>query len=286
MLRDARYALPGVVGPWLPEPDAARLAAALARRGLGASFGYFHKADETPEAVLAANLALAGMVPGAVLAVKAPAMGFDPAHMAALAATGLPLMLDSHAHALADATLNLVEQTPGAGCAIPARWRRSMGDALRLREGPAPLRIVKGEWADPDDDPADRRAAFLDLVHALAGRAAPVVVASHDPVLVASALDLLLASGTPCLLEQLRGLPRRRTMAMARARGVGIRIYTPTGPGWWPYAIDKALARPDLPLWFWRDWRGGWPPSSLSPSCNRQRPPATGAQPGMGITTR
>lgn len=254
MLRDARYALPGVVGPWLPEPDAAHLAAVLRAKGLGASFGYFHRADETPEAVLAANLALAGAVPDAVLAVKAPAMGFDPEHMAALAATGLPLMLDSHAHALADATLDLVERIPGAGCAIPARWRRSMGDVLRLRDRPVPLRIVKGEWADPEHDAQDRRAAVLDLVHALAGRAGPVVVASHDPALVGPALDLLLASGTPCLLEQLRGLPRRRTMALARARGVGIRIYTPTGPGWWPYAIDKALARPDLPLWFWRDF--------------------------------
>jgi hypothetical protein len=33
MLRDARYALPGVVGPWLPEPDAARLAAVLREKG-------------------------------------------------------------------------------------------------------------------------------------------------------------------------------------------------------------------------------------------------------------
>jgi proline dehydrogenase len=258
-LRDARYAMPGVVGRWLPVPDAAWAAARadrLARQGLGASFGYFHLADATSDDVLAANLALVRALhgTGATLAIKAPAMAFDAGAIAQL--TGLPLMFDSHAPGLADATLDLVERTPDAGCAIPGRWRRSMDDALRLRDTAAPLRIVKGEWADPDGDPADLRAACLDLVRALAGRAAQVVVASHDPALVAPALDALTASGTPCLLEQLRGLPRRRTMALAAARGVGTRIYTPTGPGWWPYALDQALARPYLPGWYWRDWRG------------------------------
>jgi proline dehydrogenase len=45
-------------------------------------------------------------------------------------------------------------------------------------------------------------------------------------------------------------------MAAARARGVLVRLYIPFGPGWWPYAIDKALARPHLPLWWLRDRLG------------------------------
>jgi proline dehydrogenase len=32
-----------------------------------------------------------------------------------------------------------------------------------------------------------------------------------------------------------------------------VRLYYPFGPGWWPYAADKALARPYLPLWALRD---------------------------------
>jgi proline dehydrogenase len=51
----------------------------------------------------------------------------------------------------------------------------------------------------------------------------------------------------------LRGLPRRRTTAVARKLGVPARLYYPFGPGWWPYAVDKALARPYLPLWALRD---------------------------------
>jgi proline dehydrogenase len=115
---------------------------------------------------------------------------------------------------------------------------------------------VKGEWRDPDADPGNIDAAFLALVSRLAGRTAPVAVATHQPALAERALYILIASGTPCELEQRRGLPRRRTVAAARRRGVPVRVYIPFGPDWWPYAVDKALARPHLPLWMLRDALG------------------------------
>ena len=83
-----------------------------------------------------------------------------------------------------------------------------------------------------------------------------VGVATHDPDLAEAALNLLLEAGTPCELELLRGLPRRRTLEVARRMGVPVRFYYPFGPGWWPYAIDKALARPYLPVWAFRDMLG------------------------------
>jgi proline dehydrogenase len=42
-------------------------------------------------------------------------------------------------------------------------------------------------------------------------------------------------------------------MAVARRLGVPVRVYIPFGPGWWPYALDKALARPYLLSWMIRD---------------------------------
>jgi len=69
-------------------------------------------------------------------------------------------------------------------------------------------------------------------------------------------LAALQQAGTPCELEQLRGLPRRRPMAIARRLGVPVRLYLPFGPGWWPYALNNALARPHLPLWAARDLLG------------------------------
>jgi proline dehydrogenase len=37
---------------------------------------------------------------------------------------------------------------------------------------------------------------------------------------------------------------------------VPVRVYVPFGPGWWPYAIDKALARPYLLSWMIKDRLG------------------------------
>ncbi|HMN55041.1 MAG TPA: proline dehydrogenase [Sphingopyxis sp.] len=266
-MRARRYALPGALGARLPAPgagDAAALCERLHRRGIAATAGYFQGDHDTPDTIVRSYRALLEAGVRASLSVKAPPLGFAPGRLRAIAEAaanaGAALILDAHGPGDAEATIAATEALladfPQTGCVLPARWRRSPGDADRLRGTSARLRIVKGEWADPDGDPHDGVAAYLALIERLAGRAAPVAVATHDPALAARALDRLIAAGTPCELEQLRGLPRRRTMAVARARGVPVRLYIPFGPGWWPYAIDKALARPHLPLWWLRDRLG------------------------------
>jgi proline dehydrogenase len=266
-LRDARYALPDRLEKLAPGPGAeaaARRCRKLNANGLGATVGYFHKSDASPEDIVAANLAAASLLAGGGgdvrLSVKGPPLAFDCARLRRIAAAGLPLMFDAHAHKDAGRTLDAVEALlpdfPATGFALPARWWRSAADSARFRGGPARIRLVKGEWPDPEAPDGDIEANYLALVAGLAGRAAPVAVATHDPVLAERAFTLLLDSGTPCELEQLRGLPSRRTMAVARRLGVPVRVYVPFGPGWWPYALDQALARPYLPWWMLRDRLG------------------------------
>ena len=269
--RKARYALPGHVGRIAGAPDAAAAArgcAKLHRRGLRACVGYFQADDAPARAILAANLDIAGQLAGlagdSYLSVKAPPLHFDAAHLRKIARAAaearLAVLFDAHAPQHARDTLEAAERLlpdfPGTGCALPARWRRSAADAARLRESSARIRIVKGEWADPEALEIDVEGQFFALAAQLAGRPAPVAVATHDPILAESALRLLLDAGTPCELEQLRGLPSRRCRAVAHRLGVPVRFYLPFGPGWWPYAIDKALARPYLPLWLAKDLLG------------------------------
>lgn len=261
-----RYALPGLIEGLVDGPDARAAAAIcerLARRGTLATAGYFQRESDSPDAVLAANLAaLARLrgVGGACLALKAPPLGFDGerigAVLAAARGAGIAVVLDAHGPAHAEPTLALADDFPDAGLALPARWQRTLTDAERLRDQPRRLRVVKGEWPDPAGDAGDVAGNYLAIVAALAGRAAPVAVATHDPALARRALTLLLAAGTPCELEQLRGLPRRQTVAVAHSLGVPVRVYVPFGPGWWPYATDKALGRPWLARWFLRDLLG------------------------------
>ena len=237
--------------------QAARSCARLARRGVAVTAGYFHGGEAAPAAVaetwrrLATRLAESGC--DALLALKAPALAFDRDLVRAIADRRVPLVFDSLTEPFAEQTLALAGAC-AAGLALPARWRRSLADAARLRDGPCRIRLVKGEWADPQGGVEAIAEAYLGLARLLAGRKAPVGVATHDPALAEAALRILLDGGTPCELEQLRGLPRRRTTAMAKKLGVPVRLYYPFGPGWWPYAVDKALARPYLPLWFLRDW--------------------------------
>lgn len=267
-LRAARYALPHLVEQIAPGPGpgaAARRCLKLNKAGLAATLGYFQAGDARPEDIVAANLAaaslMAGRPGGSCLSVKAPPLAFDPACIRAIAdsaaAAGICLIFDAHAPKDADRTLaavsDLLGEFPGTGFALPARWLRSRRDAAEFRGSSARIRLVKGEWADPDWRGQDVEASYLALAARLAGRAAPVGVATHDPALAERALTLLLQAGTPCELEQLRGLPARRTMAVARRLGVPVRIYVPFGPGWWPYALDKALARPYLLSWMIRD---------------------------------
>jgi proline dehydrogenase len=284
-LRNARYALPHYVERLVPGPGAgaaARRCRKLNRAGLAATLGYFQSGKARPEEIVAANVALAGLLAGrsgeACLSVKAPPLEFDPARLREIArsaaAADLALMFDAHAPRDADRTLealsHLLPEFPRTGFALPARWLRSRGDAAAFRDSSARIRLVKGEWADPAWRGMDVEASYLALVARLAGRSAPVAVATHDPALADRALRLLLAAGTPCELEQLRGLPARRTMAVARRLGVPVRVYVPFGPGWWPYALDKALARPYLLSWMIRDRLAGTsfptsPPATVRP---------------------
>ena len=271
LLRKARYALPACVGRLVPGPSAestARRCAKLARRGFAATAGYFDFEGQGPEDVAAANARLArllGEVPGDFyLSLKAPALAFDQARLRtvaeAAAAAGLAIMYDSHAPKDADRTLaavtGLLADFPGTGVVLPSRWRRTLSDAAALRDSSARIRVVKGEWPDETQEEGDPSAGYIAIIERLAGRRAPVAVATHDPDLAERALSLLLAAGTPCELEQLRGLPRRRTVAVAARLGVPVRLYLPFGRGWWPYAIDKALARPYLLSWMLADFFG------------------------------
>lgn len=281
-LRNARYALPHHLERILPGPGpgaAARRCSALDRAGLASTIGYFQASDARPETIVAANAGVARLLAGrggdVYLSVKAPPLGFDPRRVRSIAdaaaAAGLALLFDAHSPRDSERTLELVSgllgDFPGTGFALPARWRRSLADAAAFRDGTARIRVVKGEWADPDWSDPDVEASYLALVERLAGRAAPVAVATHDPHLAERALASLLAAGTPCELEQLHGLPRRRTMAVARRLGVPVRVYVPFGPGWWPYALDKALARPYLLSWMIEDRFGdrGRPASIVGP---------------------
>jgi proline dehydrogenase len=167
------------------------------------------------------------------------------------------IYFDSRAWDLADRVLGCVayaaRDNPQVGCVLPGRWQRSLHDAdfaaeLRLR-----VRVVKGQWADPEYPDIDLRKGFLAVIDRLAGRARHVAVATHDAPLAREALRRLTAAGTPCELELLFGLPMRAARREARNLGVSTRVYVPYGHSWVPYALSWVKQNPQVLWWVLTD---------------------------------
>lgn len=237
-----------MAGPRLE--DALKREGELRDRGLTTVVGYWNADGEDPDAVNRAYGtaldALAGRL-GVQFACKPPALMLDAGRLDALAKrgrrAGVPLHFDSVGPEVATSVLEAAV-TAGAGATLPGRWSRSPADADWLASTELPVRVVKGQWPDPGAPDLDPRAGFLAVVERLAGRAAPVGVATHDGPLAGEALRRLRDGGTPCELQLLLGLPAEASVAAARGAGVGVRIYVSYGTPYLPYALRSAPRHP------------------------------------------
>ena len=264
--------------------DAVRAGRALRARGQLVTIGLWDAPGDSRDDVAAQCSEAASLLDpglGFHLALKPPALEFDADRLGRLAATaaraGSTVHLDAHQVPHADRTLALasrLQRVARVRVALPARWRRSIGDADRVVEEGAQARIVKGEWPDPGDPGRDPRDGFLELVDHLAGRAATVAVATHDAPLAAEALRRLRAAGTPAELELLLGLPSDRPLAAARELGVPVRVYVPFGRPFTPYTLSELRNDRRVLLWLAHDaWRGA------------RRPPHARRRPAADLTT-
>jgi hypothetical protein len=265
-----------IAGPDLQ--DALRVAHQLAAQNAACTLGFWDAPNSPPRAVadhyLAALDALAASGLAGYLSIKLPSLDYSGALVGELAARALAhgrrLHFDSLAPETAERTQGVIDELVAAyptlelGYTIAARWQRAPQDASWAAARRLRVRVVKGEWPDPCQDPADLRAAYLAVVDRLAGEAGEVSVASHDCSLAQQALSHLQARGTPCTLELLYGLPMRKAMALARSHGVPVRVYVPYGEAYAPYVLSQALRKPRLVWWLARDlaastfaaWRG------------------------------
>jgi CelD/BcsL family acetyltransferase involved in cellulose biosynthesis len=247
--------------------DAKRVEERLARQGLSATIGLWDNPQDNARAVadqyLAGLDALAGDEQSTYLSIKLPALRFSTDLLNEVCARAQSVARRIHFDSLeaetADRTRSMVEDAlamhPGVeiGYTLPGRWRRSLDDACWVSERGLPVRVVRGEWPDPDDPQRDMRAGYLEVIDELAGRARHVSVATHDPVLAAEAVGRLRAAGTPCDLELLHGLPVRASIRQARELGLGIRIYVPYGEAYMPYALSQVRRKPRILWWLAKD---------------------------------
>jgi CelD/BcsL family acetyltransferase involved in cellulose biosynthesis len=247
--------------------DANTVRQRLLRDGLTATIGYWNS-DQQPPREIAEEYTTALDLLGTdqqetYLSIKLPPLQFSQKLLRNVAARAASVDRRIHFDALepeaVDRTRVMVEDILTAypsldiGFTLPGRWRRSLDDALWACEKNLYVRVVKGEWPDPDDPEREMRSGYLEVIEKLAGRARHVSIATHDPGLAAEAATLLKEAGTSCNLELLYGLPMRESLKRARDLGLDVRVYLPYGEAYRPYALSQARRKPWLLWWLAKD---------------------------------
>lgn len=230
--------------------DALQREESLRGLGLKTAIGYWNAAGEDPDDVAAIYGAAVDALaerPDVHYSCKLAALDLDRTRIDELSERcrqgGVSLHYDSLGPELATSILEAGMAT-GAGVTLPGCWSRSPADAEKLAPTELRVRVIKGQWPDPEARRIDPRRGFIEVIERLAGRASVVEVATHDGPLAAEALQLLRRAGTPCELELLIGLPKAGSLTAAREAGVETRVYVPYGVPHLPYGIRGVLRHP------------------------------------------
>jgi proline dehydrogenase len=258
-----RIAASHLAGPSLP--DAVRVYKLAAERGWSSAFGLWTAPDDTPATVAGhCRDALQTILDGSMncyLSIKLTTLNYDFGLVKELVekATGggIRIHFDSMDPDSAAPTMKFIERIlathRNVGYTIAIRWQRSLRDAQQVIDFGIPVRVVKGQWADPASPRINVKRNYLSVIDALAGRAAHVGVATHQRSLAKDALQRLRQAGTSCEMEQMSGLPQN-CASLAKALGVPMRLYIGYGYPSLPYSIRQVQARPAIVGWVIRDF--------------------------------
>jgi proline dehydrogenase len=136
------------------------------------------------------------------------------------------------------------------GVVLQSCLPRSVGDAHRMNELGARVRIVKGAYKEPRavayQEKAQVDEAFVEITKLLLSEGTYPAIATHDPAMIAAAKGHAAAHGvTPDRFEfqMLYGI-RRDLQAALSSEGFAVRVYVPFGREWFPYFMRRLGERP------------------------------------------
>jgi proline dehydrogenase len=170
--------------------------------------------------------------------------------------------IDMEGSNLTEATLEMyrrvTRERAGArrlGVVIQAYLHRSEADVRGLIEQGAPVRLVKGAYAEPPSIAfavkADVDASYLHLVDLLLSRPALEAgvypaFATHDASIIAAVRAMVRQRGVDAgqyEFQMLLGIRRDLQLRLVR-EGVRVRVYVPYGEQWYPYFMRRLAERP------------------------------------------
>ncbi|MBI4176521.1 MAG: proline dehydrogenase family protein, partial [Candidatus Aenigmarchaeota archaeon] len=124
------------------------------------------------------------------------------------------------------------------GIALQSNLRRSGKDLARLLHNGGIVRLVKGAYRENDaiafKSKAEIRGQYLMLMDTLFRKARYFAIATHDPELIAHAVQLSKRHRVKFEFQLLMGIMDRRKKALVK-QGFRVAEYIPYGRKWAPY---------------------------------------------------
>jgi proline dehydrogenase len=271
-----------VPGP--AEDDAVEATRRLVADGLTVSLDHLGEDTTEPEQAAAAakaylsildRLAAEGLTPEAEVSLKLSAVGQalpgdgeriarEHAHLICAAAerAGTTVTLDMEDHTTTDSTLRILHDVrrdfPSTGAVLQAYLRRTEADCRDLATAGSRVRLCKGAYDEPESvaftDRGEVDRSYVRCLSVLMAGAGRPMIATHDPRLIAIALDRAAANDRPMssyefqMLYGIRPNEQRRLVAA----GHPVRVYTPYGVDWYGYFMRRLAERPANVAFFLR----------------------------------
>ncbi|WP_158846347.1 proline dehydrogenase family protein [Saccharothrix deserti] len=179
---------------------------------------------------------------------------------AAAGAVGTTVTLDMEDHTTTDSTLGILRELradfPWVGVALQAYLKRTEQDCRDLAYAGSRVRLCKGAYREPVSvafqDKVDVDRSYVRCLKVLmAGEGYPMV-ASHDPRLIAIALELAKGRGQDSYEFQMLYGIRPDEQHRIAAAGNRMRVYVPYGDEWYGYFMRRLAERPANVAFFLR----------------------------------
>ncbi|WP_405161061.1 proline dehydrogenase family protein [Nocardia sp. NBC_01499] len=170
--------------------------------------------------------------------------------------------VDAEDHTTTDATLATVRELrgefPWLGAVVQAYLHRAEADCRELSGSGSRIRLCKGAYREPHEVAFQRASevtdAYLRCLEVLMHGDGYPMVASHDPVPIIAAEQLVLETGRgPGRFEHqmLYGIRDAEQLRLAAA-GKAVRVYVPYGSQWYGYLTRRLAERPANLMFFLR----------------------------------
>ena len=180
---------------------------------------------------------------------------------------GIRLEIDMEHSDVVDATLEVYRQLaashPPPRLAVQAYLHRTPEDVRVLAELRAPIRLVKGAYAEPEETALQSQeelsARYRELVDWLFEHHPDPAFGTHDGAMLGYAQTAARRRGLgrrSFEIQMLYGVRRDLQQELARA-GYRVKIYVPFGSAWYPYLVRRLAERPANLRFFARSLRGG-----------------------------